>query len=205
MEDEVRIEELPPELREVLGRHGSALFIFNSDEISHRLPALSAGIGTYGMYVQIEFLRAFRSVSETMGPYYRVSHGDLFESEMSSIGNWLRDKRGDYYVDAALADQSFVAMVRAFQRIDFIPYVLCVVDIWVVSAVKVHKELRNRSTAGYLGLLLFPNMEGSDHVSRALHLVMDKEVGGRTDQSCCKGWQVSDEVLLDLGLKRMKI
>jgi len=54
---------------------------------------------------------------------------------------------------------------------------------------------------GYLGVLIMQMQVHPDRVSRALHLVLDKEIKTGLIGWRCKGWTVTKEILREVGME----
>jgi len=191
-----------------LGHDCVALFVFNSNEISNKLDMLD--VGTYGVYVQRELLKAWsrgmkyqeeECALNRISPSY-ISEGDLFESEVASLQSWLTvGVSGDYRINAGLADPDFINKVKLKQELGYVPHTLCIGPISWWFAIAVDKGLRDMACVGYLGVLIMQMQVHPDRVSRALHLVLDKEIKTGLIGWRCKGWTVTKEILREVGME----
>ena len=202
-------EELPAQKKAVVPEGGrpaeslvSAMFVFNSDEISDEVSS------TYGAYAQGEILKALSRGLKPLGgwgacpPLMLCCHGDLFEKSVMGeipslivLSNWI--KRGLYGIDVKYLDSDIVRRVKANQSLDYIPYIVGIGPIPKSYAIIAHNELNAKGVIGYLGLFTLTGVD-IPRLDSLLYLPLSMKITGRK----CVGGMVRDDDLREAGLVR---
>jgi hypothetical protein len=165
-----------------------AVFIFDADRASKRS-------GYYGSYIEGELLKALYSSLPTgqgwfAEPMFGGFHGDLFDSGIETVREWIRSDNCPVYMDS-----DSKKTLQSDAELHFIPYAIGIGTIHSAYAIRAHEALSSQSVAGYLGLLM-PSALSTVTLGRSLQLPCDL----RVDFNKCTGWLASADALRDAGL-----